>query len=289
MKTKKKGPAVFKTYAPNQIMLLPPAVEDFIESNHPVRVVNQIIDKIDLEPLVKKFKGGGTSSYHPRMLLKVLVFAYLNNVYSSRRIESLVKESIPFIWLAGMNKPDHNTINRFRSDKLKDVLKQVFKQIVLLLAEAGLVDIKELYLDGTKIEANANRFTFVWGNSIKTSRERIRKQLNELWDYAQSLAAEELQDTSPVEFNEINPEKVIQTIEKIDAALKGKPFDKKVKQKLGYAKKTWPQSLEKYEQQEQILKERKSYSKTDTDATFMRMKDDYMQNGQLKPGPGRNY
>lgn len=284
MKTKKKGQAVFKPYANNQIMLLPPSLEELIDDNHPVRVVNQVIDRIDLEPLLKKFKGGGTSSYHPKMLLKVLVFSYLNNVYSSRRMEALVKESIPFMWLAGMNKPDHNTINRFRSDKLKDVLKQVFKQIVLLLAEAGLVDLKELYLDGTKIEANANRYTFVWGNSIKTNKERIRKQLNELWDYAQSIAAEELQDTSPVEFNEINPEKVSQTIEKIDEALKGKTVDKKVKQKLGYARRKWSQSLEKYQQQEQTLKGRKSYSKTDTDATFMRMKDDYMQNGQLKPG-----
>lgn len=284
MKTKKKGTAVFKPYATNQIMLLPPTLEELIDHNHPVRVVNQIIEKIDLEPLLKKFKGGGTSSYHPKMLLKVLVFSYLNNTYSSRRMEALVKESIPFMWLAGMNKPDHNTINRFRSDKLKDVLKQVFKQIVLLLAEAGLVDLKELYLDGTKIEANANRFTFVWGNSIKTNKERIRKQLNELWEYAQSLAAEELQDTTPVEFTEINPQKVSQTIEKIDAALKDKPVDKKVKQKLRYAKNRWPQSLEKYQQQEQTLNNRKSYSKTDTDATFMRMKDDYMQNGQLKPG-----
>lgn len=284
MKTKKKAQAVFKPYATNQIMLLPPSLEELIDEKHPVRVVNQVVDRIDLEPLLKKFKGGGTSSYHPKMLLKVLVFSYLNNIYSSRRMEALVKESIPFMWLAGMNKPDHNTINRFRSDKLKDVLKQVFKQIVLLLAEAGLVDLKELYLDGTKVEANANRYTFVWGNSIKTNKERIRKQLNELWDYAQSIAAEELQDTSPVEFNEINPEKVSQTIEKIDTVLKGKPIDKKIKQKLGYARRKWPQSLEKYQQQEQTLKGRKSYSKTDTDATFMRMKDDYMQNGQLKPG-----
>jgi transposase len=121
MKTKKKAQAVFKPYASNQIMLLPPSLEELIDENHPVRVVNQVIDRIDIAPLLKKFKGGGTSSYHPKMLLKVLVFSYLNNVYSSRRMEALVKESIPFMWLAGMNKPDHNTINRFRSDKLKDV------------------------------------------------------------------------------------------------------------------------------------------------------------------------
>jgi len=265
-------------------MLLPPSLEELISENHPVRVVNEIVDKIDINPLLNKFKGGGTSSYHPKMLLKVMVFAYLNNIYSSRKTEIMVKENLPFMWLAGMNKPDHNTINRFRSEKLKDVLKQVFKQIVLLLADPGLVDLKEQYIDGTKIEANANRFTFVWGNSIKTNKERIKNQLNELWNYALTVAQQELNDSAGIEFNEVSAEKIKQTIEKIDKALKGKPVDRKVRQKLNYARKKWPGALEKYKQQEQTLKGRKSFSKTDNDATFMRMKDDYMQNGQLKPG-----
>ena len=195
-----KSKVVFKQYSPNQMMLLPPSLEELIPQAHSARIVNEVIEKIDLEPLLKKFKGGGTSSYHPKMLLKVLVFSYLNNIYSSRKIESAVKENIPFMWLAGMSQPDHNTINRFRSDRLKDVLKQVFKQIVLLLSEAGLVDLKEVYIDGTKIEANANRYTFVWGNSIKTSKERITKQLDELWKYAQTIAEEELKDTISPEF-----------------------------------------------------------------------------------------
>jgi transposase len=284
METKKKSRAVFKPYTTNQIMLLPPSLEELISEKHPVRVVDEIVNKIDISPLLKKFKGGGTSSYHPKMLLKVLVFAYLNNIYSSRKMEIMVKENVPYMWLAGMNKPDHNTINRFRSEKLKDVLKQVFKQIVLLLAEAGLVDLKEQYIDGTKIEANANRYTFVWGNSIKTNKERIKNQLNELWDYAQTVAQEELNDNSEIEFGEVDPEKVKQTIEKIDKAITGKPIDPKVRQKLSYARRKWPQALEKYQQQEQTLKGRKSFSKTDNDATFMRMKDDHMNNGQLKPG-----
>lgn len=279
-----KSKVVFKQYSPNQMMLLPPSLEELIPQAHSARIVNEVIEKIDLEPLLKKFKGGGTSSYHPKMLLKVLVFSYLNNIYSSRKMESAVKENIPFMWLAGMSQPDHNTINRFRSDRLKDVLKQVFKQIVLLLSEAGLVDLKEVYIDGTKIEANANRYTFVWGNSIKTSKERITKQLDELWKYAQTIAAEELKDTISPEFKKIDAEKVKQTIEKIDEALKDKPVNKKVKQKLNYAKKNWPENLKKYEQQKENLNGRNSYSKTDKDATFMRMKDDYMQNGQLKPG-----
>lgn len=284
MKHKKKGPAVFKTYATNQLMILPPSLEDFLSSNHPVRTVNEVINKIDINPLLKKFPGGGTSSYHPRLLLKVLVFSYLNNVYSSRKIETLVKESIPYMWLAGMTQPDHNTINRFRSDRLRGVLKPVFKQIVLLLAESGLLDLKEIYVDGTKIEANSNRYTFVWGNSLKTNKERIKKQLDELWEYAQSIAEKEIEDTRPTEYSQVNPEKVKQTIEKIDKALQDKPVKKKVRQKLNYAKKAWVPNLEKYQRQEAILKGRKSFSKTDPDATFMRMKEDHMRNGQLKPG-----
>src|SRR5690606_20089913 len=119
--------------------------------------------KIDIGPLVDTFKGGGTSSYHPAMLLKILVYAYLNNVYSSRRIEAAVKENIHFMWLAGMKRPDHNTINRFRGQRLKKHIKEVFTQVVLLLMEAGHVDLKAVYTDGTKLEANANKYTFVWG------------------------------------------------------------------------------------------------------------------------------
>jgi hypothetical protein len=161
-----------------------------------------------------------------------------------------------------------STINRFRSDRLKEVLRQVFTQVVVLLAEEGLVNIKELYTDGTKIEAGANRYTFVWGNAIKTSKERIKKQLDELWQYAQKIAAAELPDTDPTRFDKIDADKVEQTIEQINEALKDKPVSSRVKQKLNYAKKNWPSNLKKYAAQEKLLKGRASYSKTDNDATF---------------------
>jgi hypothetical protein len=188
------------------------------------------------------------------------------------------------MWLSGMSTPDHNTINRFRGERLKEPLKKIFTQVVQLLAAEGLLSIKELYTDGTKIEASANRYTFVWGNAIKTNKEKMRLQLDELWKYAQSVAASELDDTDPGGFDKIDKEKVTATIAKIDAALKDKPVSKQVKQKLTYAKKNWPAALDKYQQQETIMGEhRKSFSKTDTDATFMRMKEDHMKNGQLKP------
>lgn len=278
------GKPVFKAYNQYQGFLIPPSFDDLVDQHHPVRLVNEIIEQIDITPLEKKYHHRGTSSYHPKMLLKILVYSYLSNIYSSRKMEVAVKENIHFMWLAGMNKPDHNTLNRFRSDRLKNVLKPIFVQIVTLLAEQGLISLKEVYVDGTKLEANANKYSFVWGNSIKTNKEKMKKQLDELWGYAQHIAAEELEEPDPPPFDKIDATLVKQTVEKIDAALKDKPVSKQVRQKLNYAKKHWPANLDKYAAQEKILSGRKSYSKTDTDATFMRMKEDHMKNGQLKPG-----
>jgi transposase len=275
---------VFKENKQHQLMALPPTLDELIAKNHPVRVVNDVLDKVDITKLLQQYKPGGTSSYHPRMLLKAVVYAYINNIYSSRKIEEALQVNIHFMWLSGMSTPDHNTINRFRGKRLQETLRPIFTQVVELLCQEGLLSIKDLYTDGTKIEANANRYTFVWGNSIKTNKEKIKQQLNELWQYAQSIAASELDDTDPSGFDKIDSEKVNSTIDKINAALKDKPVSKNVKQKLNYAKKQWPAALDKYEQQEKIMgPQRSSYSQTDHDATFMRMKEDHMKNGQLKP------
>lgn len=276
---------VFKADHQHQLMAFPPSVDELVAANHPVRVVNEVLEKVDISALIAAYPPGGASSYHPRMLLKVLVFAYINNIYSSRRIEEALKESIYFMWLSGMSKPDHNTINRFRGQRLQKTLQPIFTQVVILLCEEGALSLKELYTDGTKIEANANRYTFVWGRAMKTSRERIKEQLNELWKYAQSLAASELDDTDPSGFDKIDSRRVTETVDKINEALRDKPASSKIRQKLNYARKHWPQALDKYDRQEKILGlKRKSYSKTDADATFMRMKEDHMRNGQLKPG-----
>ncbi|HEX8678267.1 MAG TPA: IS1182 family transposase [Segetibacter sp.] len=276
--------AKFKTYTRDQLQLIPEVLDDRIEDGHPVRVVDKVIDLLDLTALYRTYKGGGTSSHHPKMLLKAVIYAYIKNIYSSRKIEDAINSDINFIWLCGNCKPDHNTINRFRSEKAAPVLKDIFKQIVLLLAAEGLVSLKEAYVDGTKIEANANRYTFVWGNAIKTSKEKMIKQLDELWQYAQSIAKEELRDTAPLEFKTIDADKVKQTVKNIEEAIKDKEVPKKVKQKLQYAKKNFADKLDVYKAKEEILGGRNSYSKTDTDATFMRMKEDHMNNGQLKPG-----
>ena len=278
------GKVIFKPYHQNQIILLPPSVEEMIEEKHPVRIVNSVVDQINIKPLEKQYKGGGTSSYSPRMLLKVMVYSYLRNIYSSRKMEEMTKENIHMMWLSGMSRPDHHTLNRFRSERLKGVLREIFSQVVMLLVESGQLSMKELYIDGTKLEANANKYTFVWGKAIKKNKDRIKEQIKELWEYTQKIAEEEKRDKTEIEFEEIDSEKVSETIKKINEILKEKEVSKKIKQKLSYAKKHWPKNLDKYKEQEAKLGKRNSYSKTDKEATFMRMKEDHMKNGQLKAG-----
>src|SRR5690625_7867273 len=94
-----------------------------------------------------------------------------------------MRENINFMWLSAQQVVDHNTIARFRSNRLKDVFKDIFKQVVMLLAEEGLVKLKEVYTDGTKIESVAGRYTFVWGKSIKNYKENMESTLEQMWEY----------------------------------------------------------------------------------------------------------
>lgn len=276
---------VFKPYNQHQIMAIPPTLEELIPKGHPVRTVNEIINKLNIEPLLKAYHIKGSSSYHPQLLLKVLVYGYVTNIYSSRKLAAACKESIFFMWLSSMSYPDHNTINRFRGVRLKHALRSVFEDVVKLLADEGLLSIEEINTDGTKIEANANKYSFVWKKSIQTNKEKMKKQLTEIWQYAQQIASDEDKMPEPPDFTTISSDKVNATVEKLNEKLAGREdIDKKVRAKLGYITRNFPANMARYEQQESILGVRNSYSKTDPDATFMRMKEDHMLNGQLKPG-----
>ena len=274
----------FKDYNQNQTILLPYSFDDLIPEKHPVRVIDQVVNSLNIQPLLKAYSKEGNPGYHPKMLLKVMLYGYMTNIYSSRKIELALRENINFMWLSSMTIVDHNTINRFRSDKLKDSFKEIFKQVVLMLANEGLVTLKNIYTDGTKIEAQAGRYTFVWGNSIKTNKAKMLTQLEELWKYAQNIDNDDDPNPEPTEFKEISKEVIQKTVAKIDAKLSGNDkASSKAKAKLRYIKNNFVANLEKYDRQEAILGNRNSYSKTDTEATFMRMKEDHMQNGQLKP------
>ena len=116
-----------------------------------------------------------------KMMLKVIVYAYMNNIYSCRKIEKLLSRDIHFIWLAGYEKPDFITINRFRN-RVKDEINKIFTQLVLILAEKGFVTLDVEYVDGTKIESKANKYTFVWRKTVEQNRAKLMKKTGVLLD-----------------------------------------------------------------------------------------------------------
>lgn len=221
------GKSHFKAYDQSQMMLFPPSLSELIPSDHPVRTISNVIDGIDIDNIIEKYSHSGAKAYHPKMMLKLLVYSYLCNIYSSRKIEQAASENIHFMWISGMQKPDHNTIARFRSSRLKGVLKEVFSQVVLLLVESGHIDLQSIYVDGTKIEANANKFSFVWGKAIQKNTQRMKDRLEEFWAYTEEVAKEDFSNVSKPDLDNINPEKVEQTIDSINNALRKKKIDKK--------------------------------------------------------------
>lgn len=277
----------FKPYYQHQLMVFPPTFDELIPVDHPVRIIDQVINSINIDSLIGKYNRTGASSYHPLMLLKVLIYGYVTNTYSSRKLSVACREHIPFMWISGMSKPDHNTINRFRGVRLKDSLRSIFNQVVVLLNQEGLLSIEEIYTDGTKIEANAGKYTFVWKKAIQTNKLKMKQQLQDIWDYTCAIAQQEEDELPPEPPTNkgLNKENLEATVERINNVLsKSKKVSRKHRAKLLYIKKNFSKNLEKYDRQEEILGQRNSYSKTDVDATFMRMKDDHMQNGQLKAG-----
>ena len=134
---------IHKSYNQNDNLLFPPSLGELIPENHPVRTVSAIIDRLDISDIESTYKGGGTSSFHPRMLLKVIVYSYMSNVYSGRRMERLLHENVNYMWLSGMSRPDCRTINRFRSERLCDGrFEELFRQTVIMMNEEGVVSLK---------------------------------------------------------------------------------------------------------------------------------------------------
>lgn len=272
---------VYKFYNQNDSLLFPPCLGDLIPENHQVRIVSAIIDRLDISSIEQGYKGGGTSSYNPRMLLKIIVYAYLCNIYSGRQMEKMLSENIHFMWLSGMSYPDFRTINLFRSNRLKGVFEDIFTQVVSLLAEEGLVSLNIQYIDGTKIESVANKYTFVWRGSVEKNKVKLEEKIKDVLKEAEEALLEE--STTPT--TEITPEQAKQKAERILSKMDEKGIsNKKLRKEVEKVKDEMAPRLEKYETQLETMGDRNSYSKTDEEATFMRMKEDAMNNGQTKPG-----
>lgn len=282
--------AVFKPYHQDQMLLLPRSVEDLIPDGHIVRLVSRTIDKLDLETFINKYEGGGASSYHPLMMLKVLIFAYTQKIYTSRTIAKALRENVNFMWIAGGQKPNFRTINRFRSCRLKDSMDEIFAQVVELLMASGHIKLENYFLDGTKIEANANRYSFVWGRATKKFKAKMHKNIRELLKQIDEANDEEDRRYGDRDLDElgedaiITPEMLEETVKKINDRIKKEPENRELKKAEKKISRDYLPRAKKYEEQEEKLGGRNSYSKTDPEATFMRMKEDHMRNGQLKPG-----
>jgi transposase len=277
---------IFKSDLQKQPSLFPISFEGFVPEKHPVRIVNKIVDKLDITDIISCYKGGGTSSYHPRILLKIIIFAYLNNIFSSRKIEKATKENVHYIWLSGQSYPDHNTINNFRSSKLKGKIEDIFTQVVTMLHESKIISLKEVFTDGTKMESVANRYTFVWKGSIEKYKEKLEtkiqvviKEIEKAIEEDNSTGAEEPTATSTT----ISSAELDKKIDELNQKLAQGKAPKGLSKKVEKLKQEALPKLQEYEGHLKEMGERKSYSKTDKDATFMRMKEDHMKNGQLKP------
>lgn len=263
----------------NQVVL-PMNLGIKIEENDPVRKLAEICDELDYTKLYSAYRRCWRKT-DPVALFEILVFAYMNRIYSSRGIEKACKTDIRFMWLLqGAKAPDHSTIARFQDERLTDVIEDLFYQFSAKLAQLGEISYQNIFVDGTKIEANANRYSFVWAKAIQKNldklNERIAKELPCIAEkYGMSREAD---------------------IEELTAFLTGYAKMSRIEFVSGRGKhKTqlqrdceklleYRERIEKYTDSLQTCGKRKSYSKTDTDATFMRMKEDHMQNGQLKPG-----
>lgn len=271
----------FKALSSNQNVLFPVSLSEKISSNHPVRIVNQVVDELSIDCLLSKYKGGGTSSYHPRMMLKILFYAYLCNIYSCRKIAQALQENIYFMWLSGNNMPDFRTINHFRGKRLKEDIKDLFTQIVLLLQEAGYVSLDVQYIDGTKIESASNRYTFVWRGSVEKHKSKLEDKIRSILTDIDKHIEQDKQERGVEQLPAIDSDSLREKVKSLNKYLSG--LNKAEQKQVRQLQEDYLPRLEKYEDQLLKLGNRNSYSKTDEDATFMRMKEDHMKNGQLKP------
>ena len=260
-----------------------------IEKNAPVRLLNAVMERMDYSKLYAAYSRLGRIEYSPKILLKIMVYGYMRKQISSRALEACCRENLHFIYLLeGQRAPDHNTINRFRKNILtQEAGQDILHQLVVLLHEKGLLSLEAAFIDGTKIEANANKYSFVWKKATAKKTDKLLKKIH---------------DELPAKLKEVRirfyvPEKIaVRQLKKLRKRIharmeaegiklvSGKGKRKTPLQRLSEWVDQWLAKLKQYTNDIHICGNRNSYSKTDHDATFMHMKEDYMRNGQLKPG-----
>ena len=274
---------------------MPPRLDELIPEDHLVRVVNEAVEQLDLEPLMKEYKGGGTSSFHPRMMLKVIVYAYCERIYSSRRMAKALRENVNFMWISGRNQPDFRTLNHFRSSRMKAVIDEIFGEVLEYLIEAGYVKLEHYFVDGTKVEANANKHKVVWAKRMRKNKTRLQEKIGELLKEIEEVNEAENAEYGDKDLEEtggqggeggLNAQKLAEKMAELNRRLAEQPENKPLKQAVKKIEKEYLPRLGQYEDQEHKLAGRSSYAKADEDATCMRMKED---RGEERPWPKPAY
>ena len=273
--------ASFKGYDQGQILLLPPSLEEMIPKNHLVRVVNQVVEQLDLSSIINQYEGGGTSAYHPKMLVKVLLYGYAMKIYTGRKIAKALAQDTTFMWLAAFNRPDFRTINLFRSGILKETIEDLFKALLLFLIDHGYVKVENYFTDGSTFTADANRHKVVWKKNSERYKAIAEQRCQELFKEIDELNAAEESHYGDEDLEEIGVRPVTK-----DAVAKGvEKLNKVIENTREYRKKRKAESLknriaeqqekiERYQEQLEIGQQRSGYSKTDTDASVLQMKNE---------------
>lgn len=271
----------FKPCMQHQPMLFPPSVGELVPANALVRVVDSIVDGMDRATLESCYPGGGAPAHDPCMMLKVVLFCYASGIYSSRKIAAATRENVNLMWLTGMRPLDHCTVNRFRTDRVRPVFEDVFCEVISVLADAGHVSLDTYFLDGTKIEANAGRHTHVWRKSAERYRAALREKVR-----AHLAAIDELDEgegsLAPGDPAEVDAETIRGAADRINERLRAKRDSgegggaeaRELARAARAIEGDYLPRMERYEGQLEAMGERNSLSKTDPDATFMRMKGD---------------
>ena len=255
--------------------------EVYIQNDIKLRLVKNIIERIDLTELKKVYSSFGRKpTVNPVTMLQIIIFCYSEGIFSSREIEKSCKYDLRIKYLLdGQTPPDHSTINRFRQ-KIINLTPNLLSQIVEILVEEKQIDLSSIYIDGTKIEAYANRYSFVWRGSIEKWQEKLRMRIIKHFDLNKDLTPSQVLEVVKIVFNKVSKECIEKKINFVHGQGKRKHQLQRDYEQL----KDWKNKLETYQKHLEIMGDyRNSYSKTDHDATFMRMKEDHMRNGQLKP------
>lgn len=268
-------------YTSRNQLVLPIDTEILIPKDDPVYVLAKIMDEMDLSPVYQLYQRRSSRKIDPGRLLSVILYAYMIGKYSSREIENACRTDTRFLWLlGGAPAPDHSTVTRFVNGRLQGSIEKLFYELIDRLIERNEVSFEHVFIDGTKIEANANRYTFVWARAVKKNREKLLQRVNSKLEVLKAEYG--LSKDCSIEDMQAH---LLHLSEMEGIRFQyGKGHHKTQLQRAWDQLHNWTEKLKQYETELSICGKRNSYSRTDTDATFMRMKEDHMLNGQLKPG-----